>query len=77
MPIAAEEVELVKAMECRGFTRVAPGCREARIHCFHQQPDRMTGAGRGPPAPRAAPVIGPQWHWPSDPRVADMQASPK
>lgn len=47
--------------------------QEARIYSFHQSLDRMIGTANIPEHLRVDPVIGPEWVWPHDPRVAQMQ----
>lgn len=64
-----------KSMESHGFQSVPLSYQEARIYSFHQSCDRMIGEERIPEALRVAPVIGPEWVWPNDPRVAQMQAA--
>jgi hypothetical protein len=63
-----------KSMESRGFQSVPLSYQEARIYSFHQSCDAMIGRERVPEALRVAPVIGPEWVWPNDPRVAQMRA---
>jgi hypothetical protein len=47
--------------------------QEARIYSFHQSLDRMIGQDNVPEALRVEQVIGADWVWPNDPRVAQMQ----
>lgn len=63
-----------KSMESAGFRSVPLSYQEARIYSFHQSCDRMIGAERVPEHLRVAPVIGLEWVWPNDPRVAQMRA---
>ena len=64
-----------KTMESRGFKSVPLSYQEARIYYFHQHCDQLIGVERVPDELRVTPVIGPEWVWPSDPRVAQMTAS--
>ena len=64
-----------KSMESHGFQSVPLSYQEARIYSFHQSCDRMIGTQNVPQALRVAPVIGDEWVWPNDPRVAQMRAS--
>ena len=68
-------VAIQKSMESHGFQSVPLSYQEARIYSFHQSCDRMIGPENVPEALRVAPVIGPEWVWPNDPRVAQMRAS--
>lgn len=64
-----------KSMESRGFQSVPLSYQEARIYSFHQSCDRMIGADNVPAELRVEPVIGQEWVWPNDPRVAQMKAA--
>ena len=64
-----------KSMESRGFRSVPLSYQEARIYSFHQACDRMIGLNSVPSELRAEPVIGPEWVWPNDPRIAQMQGA--
>ena len=63
-----------KSMESRGFQSVPLSYQEARIYSFHQSCDRMIGPENVAVDLRVAPVIGPEWVWPNDPRAAQMHA---
>jgi phenylpropionate dioxygenase-like ring-hydroxylating dioxygenase large terminal subunit len=64
-----------KSMESRGFKSVPLSYQEARIYYFHQQCDRMIGHNAVPESMRVEPVIGDEWVWPHDPRIALMQST--
>ncbi len=76
-PIILEDTQFGEAiqqsMQSAAFRSVPLSYQEARIYSFHQNLDRMIGADRVPTELRAEPVIGPEWVWPNDPRVAQMQ----
>jgi len=63
-----------KSMQSRGFQSVPLSYQEARIYSFHQSCDRMIGAANVPRELRVEPVIGAEWVWPNDPRIALMRA---
>ena len=63
-----------KSVESRGFQSVPLSYQEARIYAFHQACDGMIGLAQVPEALRVVPVIGPEWIWPNDPRIARMRA---
>ena len=77
-PIILEDTQfgeaIQKSMQSRGFQSVPLSYQEARIYSFHQSCDRMIGAANVPPKLQVEPVIGPEWVWPNDPRIALMQA---
>ena len=77
-PIILEDTQfgeaIQKSMQSRGFRSVPLSYQEARIYSFHQSCDRMIGAANVPPKLQVEPVIGPEWVWPNDPRIALMQA---
>ena len=64
-----------QSMQSAAFRSVPLSYQEARIYSFHQTCDRMIGLNRVPPELRVEQVIGPEWIWPNDPRVAQMEAS--
>jgi phenylpropionate dioxygenase-like ring-hydroxylating dioxygenase large terminal subunit len=76
-PIILEDTQFGEAiqqsMESRGFKSVPLSYQEARIYSFHQACDRMIGIERVPPALRVAQVIGDDWTYPNDPRIAQME----
>ena len=61
-----------KSMESRGFKSVPLSYQEARIYSFHQHCDRMIGLNRVPANLAVEQVIGNEWVWPNDPRIAQM-----
>jgi hypothetical protein len=76
-PIILEDTQFGEAIQqsvqSAAFRSVPLSYQEARIYAFHQSLDRMIGVDNVPPALRAAQVIGPEWVWPNDPRVAQME----
>jgi phenylpropionate dioxygenase-like ring-hydroxylating dioxygenase large terminal subunit len=76
-PIILEDTQFGEAIQqsvqSAAFRSVPLSYQEARIYAFHQSLDRMIGAANVPPALRTEPVIGPEWVWPNDPRVAQME----
>ncbi|MCU0946964.1 MAG: aromatic ring-hydroxylating dioxygenase subunit alpha [Porphyrobacter sp.] len=75
-PIILEDTQFGEAIQqsvqSAAFRSVPLSYQEARIYAFHQSLDRMIGADKVPPALRAEPVIGAEWVWPNDPRLAQM-----
>jgi phenylpropionate dioxygenase-like ring-hydroxylating dioxygenase large terminal subunit len=63
-----------KSMESYGFVGVPLGYQEARIYHWNQAADRLIGIDNIPPELRVAQVIGDEWIYPNDPRVAEMLA---
>jgi phenylpropionate dioxygenase-like ring-hydroxylating dioxygenase large terminal subunit len=63
-----------KSMESRGFKSVPLSYQEARIYSFHQHCDRMIGLNRVPNNLAVEQVIGNEWVWPNDPRIAQINA---
>jgi phenylpropionate dioxygenase-like ring-hydroxylating dioxygenase large terminal subunit len=63
-----------KSVESYGFKGVPLSYQEARIYHWNQAADRMIGVDNVPPELRVAQVIGEEWIYPNDPRVAEMQA---
>ena len=61
-----------KSMESDGFKSVPLSYQEARIYSFHQTCDKMIGLENVPPHLAVAQVIGEEWTYPNDPRVAQM-----
>ena len=61
-----------KSMESNGFHGVPLSYQEARIYHWNQAADRMIGADNVPPELRVAQVIGDEWIYPNDPRVAQL-----
>jgi len=64
------------AMQCSAFRGIALGYQEARIYHWHQAADRFIGVDQVPPPLRVAPVIGPEWIHPNDPRLAALEHTP-
>lgn len=61
-----------KSMESDGFKSVPLSYQEARIYSFHQTCDKMIGLDRVPAHLAVEQVIGEEWVWPNDPRVAQL-----
>lgn len=59
-----------KSVESYGFRGVPLSYQEARIYHWNQFADRMIGVDNIPPELRVEQVIGDEWIWPNDPRVA-------
>ncbi len=62
-----------KSVESYGFRGVPLSYQEARIYHWNQWADRMIGIDNIPPELRVEQVIGDEWLYPNDPRVAQMQ----
>ncbi|NJN52334.1 MAG: aromatic ring-hydroxylating dioxygenase subunit alpha [Gammaproteobacteria bacterium] len=65
-----------KSVESYGFRGVPLSYQEARIYHWNQAADRMIGIDNIPPELRVAQVIGDDWIYPNDPRVALMGMKP-
>jgi phenylpropionate dioxygenase-like ring-hydroxylating dioxygenase large terminal subunit len=61
-----------KSQESYGFSSVPLSYQEARIYWWNQAADALIGPQNIPPELRVAPVIGPEWVHPNDPRVAHL-----
>lgn len=61
------------SMQSQGFKSVPLSYQEARIYSFHQTCDKMIGIENVPEHLRVKQVIGDEWTWPNDPRIAQMQ----
>ncbi len=61
-----------KSMESYGFRGVPLSYQEARIYHWNQFADRMIGVDNIPPELRVAQVIGDEWIYPNDPRIAAL-----
>lgn len=76
-PIIQEDTQfgeaIQKSMESDGFKSVPLSYQEARIYSFHQTCDKMIGLDRVPPHLAVEQVIGKDWVWPNDPRIALME----
>jgi phenylpropionate dioxygenase-like ring-hydroxylating dioxygenase large terminal subunit len=77
-PVIAEDTQfgeaIQKSMESDGFKSVPLSYQEARIYSFHQSCDRMIGLDKVPDHLAVAQVIGEDWTYPNDPRIAQMNA---
>ena len=62
-----------KSMESDGFKSVPLSYQEARIYSFHQSCDKMIGLENVPKDLAVTQVIGADWTYPNDPRVAQME----
>lgn len=76
-PIITEDTQfgeaIQKSMESDGFKSVPLSYQEARIYSFHQSCDRMIGLDLVPKHLAVEQVIGDDWIYPNDPRVAQME----
>jgi hypothetical protein len=76
-PIILEDTQfgeaIQKSMESDGFKSVPLSYQEARIYSFHQTCDKMIGLENVPAHLAVAQVIGEEWTYPNDPRVAQME----
>jgi hypothetical protein len=61
-----------KSMQSYGFKGVPLSYQEMRIYHWNQSADRMIGIENIPPELRVAQVIGEEWIYPNDPRLAEM-----
>ena len=61
-----------KSVESYGFKGVPLSYQEARIYHWNQHADRMIGIDNIPPELRVEQVIGEEWMYPNDPRLAQM-----
>lgn len=59
-----------KSVDSYGFKGVPLSYQEARIYHWHQHADRMIGIENIPEELRVKQVIGPEWMWPNEPRLA-------
>jgi phenylpropionate dioxygenase-like ring-hydroxylating dioxygenase large terminal subunit len=67
-------VWIQKSMNSGGFRGVPLSYQESRIYHWNQQADRMIGIENIPEELRVAQVIGDDWVWPNDPRLAEAPA---
>ena len=65
-------LKIQASMESDGFEGVPLSYQEARIYHWNEAADRMIGIDNIPPELRVAQVIGDEWIYPSDPRVAQL-----
>lgn len=61
-----------KSVRSYGFRGVPLSYQEARIYHWHQWADRMIGPDNIPPELRVEQVIGDEWLFPNDPRLAEL-----
>ena len=66
-------VWIQKSVESYGFEGVPLSYQEARIYHWNQQADRVIGIDNIPPELRVEQVMGDEWIYPNDPRVALAQ----
>jgi phenylpropionate dioxygenase-like ring-hydroxylating dioxygenase large terminal subunit len=67
--------KIQKSMESYGFEGVPLSYQEARIYHWNQAADRMIGIDNIPPELRVEQVIGEEWIYPNDPRLAQLDTS--
>ena len=76
-PVLLEDTEfgqwIQKSVESYGFKGVPLSYQEARIYHWNQFADELIGIENIPAELRVAQVIGREWMWPNDPRVAEME----
>ena len=75
-PVLLEDTEfgvwIQKSVESYGFKGVPLSYQEARIYHWNQQTDRVIGIENIPPELRVEQVIGDEWIFPNDPRMAHV-----
>jgi len=75
-PVLLEDTEfgewIQKSVESYGFKGVPLSYQEARIYHWNQFADKMIGIDNIPDELRVAQVIGDEWMYPNDPRVAQL-----
>jgi len=64
--------KIQQSMESYGFKGVPLSYQEARIYHWNQAADKMIGIENIPPELRVEQVIGDEWIYPNDPRVAQL-----
>jgi phenylpropionate dioxygenase-like ring-hydroxylating dioxygenase large terminal subunit len=64
--------KIQRSMESNGFRGVPLSYQEARIYHWNQAADRMIGIENVPPELRVEQVIGDEWIYPNDPRLAQL-----
>jgi len=64
-----------KSVESYGFKGVPLSYQEARIYHWNQFADKMIGIDNIPPELRVQQVLGEDWMYPNDPRVAELNQS--
>lgn len=65
-------VWIQKSVESYGFKGVPLSYQEARIYHWNQMADRLIGIENIPPELRVEQVIGDEWIYPNDPRLAHI-----
>jgi phenylpropionate dioxygenase-like ring-hydroxylating dioxygenase large terminal subunit len=75
-PVLLEDTEfgewIQKSVESYGFRGVPLSYQEARIYHWNQFADKMIGEENIPAELRVAQVLGEEWMYPNDPRVAQL-----
>ena len=66
-------LKIQASMESHGFEGVPLSYQEARIYHWNEAADRMIGVDNIPEELRVAQVIGEEWIYPNDPRIALSQ----
>ena len=66
-------VWIQKSVESYGFKGVPLSYQEARIYHWNQWADRTIGFENIPVELRVGQVIGDEWLYPNDPRIAEME----
>ena len=78
-PVLQEDTQfsadIQKSVESAGFKGVPLSYQEARIYHWNQQADRMIGIENVPEELRVAQVIGDEWIYPNDPRLAEIDSA--
>jgi phenylpropionate dioxygenase-like ring-hydroxylating dioxygenase large terminal subunit len=64
--------KIQKSMQSYGFQGVPLSYQESRIYHWNQAADRIIGIDNIPPELRVAQVIGDEWIYPNDPRIAQI-----
>ena len=64
-----------KSVESYGFQGVPLSYQEARIYHWHQFADQFIGIDNIPGELRVGQVIGPEWIYPNDPRLAQLESA--
>jgi phenylpropionate dioxygenase-like ring-hydroxylating dioxygenase large terminal subunit len=64
--------KIQRSMESHGFEGVPLSYQEARIYHWNQAADRMIGIDNIPEELRVQQVIGEEWIYPNDPRIAEL-----
>ena len=80
-PVLLEDTEfgewIQKSVESYGFKGVPLSYQEARIYHWNQSADKLIGIENIPPELRVEQVLGEEWMYPNDPRVAELATSVK